>query len=194
MKQKDMSLTTKKALAEALKKLMAGKSINKITVHELVSACGLNRNSFYYHFADIYDLFKWMIEEEAVEVVRQYDLMLDCHEVIHFVLDYVENNQYLLANAYNAVGQAGLKRFLFLDFNACLDSLIEQSAGKSGIVLEADYRQFLCTFFTEALAGTLLDYITHPQKRSREKTVAYAERLLKSALPAAIQQRPSRSD
>ncbi len=187
MRQKDISLTTKKELAAALKKLMAGKSINKITVHELVSACGLNRNSFYYHFADIYDLFKWMIEEEAVEVVKQYDLMLDYHEVIHFVLDYVENNQYLLANAYNAVGQAGLKRFLFLDFNACLDSLIEQSAGKLGVVLDADYRQFLCTFFTEALACTLLDYIVHPQKRSREKTVAYAERLLKSAIPAAIQ-------
>lgn len=34
--------------------------------------------------------------------------MMDYHEVINFVLDYVESNQYLLTNAYNAVGQAGL--------------------------------------------------------------------------------------
>lgn len=58
MKQKEISLTTKKDLAAALKKLMARKPINKITVRELVDECGMNRNSFYYHFDDIYGLFK----------------------------------------------------------------------------------------------------------------------------------------
>ena len=128
-----------------------------------------------------------MVEAEAVEVVRQYDLMLDYHEVVNFVLDYVENNQYLLANAYNAVGQAGLKRFLYLDFIACLGNLIDQGARMQGIKLDADYREFLCAFYAEAIAGTLLDYITHPQARSREKVIAYVERLLRSTLPAAIQ-------
>ena len=87
MKQKEISLTTKKDLAAALKKLMARKPINKITVRELVDECGMNRNSFYYHFDDIYGLFKWMVEAEAVSIVQQYDLMMDYHEVISFVLD-----------------------------------------------------------------------------------------------------------
>ena len=113
--------------------------------------------------------------------------MLDYHEVVNFVLDYVENNQYLLANAYNAVGQAGLKRFLYLDFISCLGNLIDQGAQKQNIALEEDYRQFLCAFYAEAIAGTLLDYITNPQTRSREKVVFYLERLLRSTLPAAIQ-------
>ncbi len=188
MKQQEMSLATKKELAAALKKLMVAKPINKITVRELVSECGINRNSFYYHFADIYALFKWMIEAEAVEVVKQYDLMVDYHEVIHFVLDYVESNQYLLTNAYNAVGQAGLKRFLYLDFISCLGSLIDQGALKQGITLEQDYKTFMCSFYSEAIAGTLLDYITHPQSYTREKAISYVERLLRSTLPAAIQE------
>lgn len=54
--------------------------------------------------------------------------MMDYHEVINFVLDYVESNQYLLTNAYNAVGQAGLRRLLYLDFISCVGSLIEQGA------------------------------------------------------------------
>ena len=189
MKQKEMSLATKKELAAALKKLMAAKPINKITVRELVAECGINRNSFYYHFDDIYALFKWMVEAEAVEIVKQYDLMMDYHEVIHFVLDYVENNQYLLTNAYNAIGQAGLKRFLYLDFISCLGTLIDQGAHRLGAALDLDYRSFLCAFYAEAIAGTLLDYITHPQARSREKVVSYVERLLRSSLPAAIQGR-----
>lgn len=187
MKQKEISLATKKALAAALKKLMVNKPISKITVRELVAECGINRNSFYYHFEDIYALFKWMVESEAVEIVKQYDLMMDYHEVVSFVLDYVENNQYLLTNAYNAIGQAGLKRFLYLDFISCLDNLIDQGARMQGVELDADYREFLCAFYAEAIAGTLLDYITHPQARSREKVIAYVERLLRSTLPAAIQ-------
>ena len=187
MKQKEMSLATKKELAAALKKLMASKTINKITVRELVTECGMNRNSFYYHFDDIYALFKWMVEAEAVEVVRQYDLMMDYHEVVGFVLDYVESNQYLLTNAYNAVGRDGLKRFLYLDFISCLDNLVTQGMREQGVALDADYRQFMCAFYTEAIAGTLLDYITHPQARNREKVVSYVERLLLSSLPAAIQ-------
>ncbi len=187
MKQKEISLATKKALAAALKRLMVNKPISKITVRELVAECGINRNSFYYHFEDIYALFKWMVESAAVEIVKQYDLMMDYHEVVSFVLDYVENNQYLLTNAYNAIGQAGLKRFLYLDFISCLGNLIDQGARMQGIELDADYREFLCAFYAEAIAGTLLDYITHPQARSREKVIAYVERLLRSTLPAAIQ-------
>ena len=53
MKQKEMSLATKWELAAVLKKLMAHKPISKITVRELVAECGINRNSFYYHFEDI---------------------------------------------------------------------------------------------------------------------------------------------
>ena len=193
MKQKEMSLATKKELAAALKKLMAAKPINKITVRELVAECGMNRNSFYYHFEDIYALFKWMVEAEAVEIVRQYDLMMNDHEVILFVLDYVESNQYLLTNAYNAIGRDGLKRFLYLDFISCLDNLVALGVREQGVALDADYRQFICAFYAEAIAGTLLDYITHPQARSREKVVSYVERLLRSSLPAAVQAGANRS-
>ena len=188
MKQKDMTLATKKQLAAALKKRMAVKPINKITVRDLVTECGLNRNSFYYHFEDIYALFKWMVEEEAVDVVKQYDLMVDYHEVINFVLDYVENNQYLLANAYNSMGQAGLKRFLYMDCISCLEPLIEEGAEKQGVTIEEDYKKFLCSFYSEALAGTLLEYIIHPHERSRQKLISYVERLLKNTLPAALQE------
>ena len=186
MKQKDISPATKKELAAALKQLMAHKPLTGITIRELSQACNLNRNSFYYHFEDIFALFKWMLEEEAVDVVRQYDLMTDYRDVINFVLDYVEGNDYLLLNAYNAIGQAGLKRFLYLDFIDCIGELIYSGAQRQGITLDANYRQFLCSFYSEAIAGTLLDYLTHPQGRSRETLLEYLERLLKSSLPAVV--------
>lgn len=49
-----MSQTTKKALAASLKKLLKRKSLDKITVIDITEDCGVNRQTFYYHFKDTY--------------------------------------------------------------------------------------------------------------------------------------------
>ena len=61
MKQDEKSLSTKRALAASLKKLMEKKPLSKITVSEIISDCNVNRKTFYYHFQDIYDLLKWIL-------------------------------------------------------------------------------------------------------------------------------------
>ena len=48
-----MSDITKNALANSLTELMAATPLDKITVRMLVENCGLNRQTFYYHFQDI---------------------------------------------------------------------------------------------------------------------------------------------
>ena len=64
---------TKTMLCQALKKKMAQKPLDKITIRELADDCGLKRQAFYYHFEDIYDLVRWMFQQEAVSLLRQHD-------------------------------------------------------------------------------------------------------------------------
>lgn len=51
-----MAIATKKLLADGLKELLEKKTLDKITVKELVATCGVNRQTFYYNFQDIYEL------------------------------------------------------------------------------------------------------------------------------------------
>ena len=60
-----MSQTTKRALAQSLKHLMEQKPLEKITVVDISEDCGVNRQTFYYHFQDIYDLIEWIYINEA---------------------------------------------------------------------------------------------------------------------------------
>lgn len=60
-----MSQITKRALAASLKKLLAEKALDRITVTDLTEDCGVNRQTFYYHFRDIYDLVEWIYTSEA---------------------------------------------------------------------------------------------------------------------------------
>ncbi|MGD1819675.1 MAG: TetR/AcrR family transcriptional regulator, partial [Pleomorphochaeta sp.] len=60
-----MSTVTKKALAYSLKKLLETKTLDKITISEIVDDCDLNRQSFYYHFSNIYELVQWTFSKDV---------------------------------------------------------------------------------------------------------------------------------
>ena len=44
---------TRNAMAAAMKALMKEKKLSKISISDIGGACGMKRNSFYYHFKDI---------------------------------------------------------------------------------------------------------------------------------------------
>lgn len=64
---------TKQQLASALKILMAERPMDKITISDLTAICKIRRQSFYYHFEDIYDLLRWMFQNEAISLLQQHE-------------------------------------------------------------------------------------------------------------------------
>ena len=60
-----MTNATKLALEESLKRLLLKKPLDKITINDLTTDCGISRMTFYYHFKDIYDLVEWSCLEDA---------------------------------------------------------------------------------------------------------------------------------
>ena len=54
-------------LAEAVKVCMKTTSVEKITVKEIVDACGTTRQTFYRHFQDKYDLVNWYFDKILLE-------------------------------------------------------------------------------------------------------------------------------
>ena len=54
-----MAIDAKKTIAETLFRLLERKPVDKITVKELVDACGISRQGFYYHFRDIMEVVEW---------------------------------------------------------------------------------------------------------------------------------------
>ena len=66
-----MSQITKNALAASLKKLLSKKELSKITITNITEECGVNRQTFYYHFKDIYDLLEWIFTNEVVKKNRK---------------------------------------------------------------------------------------------------------------------------
>ena len=65
-----MTNATKAALEASLKKLLLKKPLDKITINDLTTDCGISRMAFYYHFKDIYDLVEWSCLEDATQALQ----------------------------------------------------------------------------------------------------------------------------
>lgn len=182
MKQEEISLNTKTKLADALKQKMKSKPFQKITVSELIKACGINRNTFYYHFEDIYALLKWMFEHEAIEIVKNFDLLADNEEAIGFVLDYVEKNDYILNCAYDSIGRDELKRFFCADFLEIVTSFISEAEKLYGKKLDDGYKIFLSNFYVEALSGILVNLIKDGELNNKSTAIKYISDTIKNSL------------
>ena len=61
---------TRQIILHTLTELMNEKPLSKITVKDIVERCGVNRNSFYYHFRDIPDAVEAMVKEELNDISR----------------------------------------------------------------------------------------------------------------------------
>lgn len=64
------SATTKERLVSAMKELLPLVPIEKLQVSQLCDFCRVHRKSFYYHFADKYDLLRWILESEIFGPLR----------------------------------------------------------------------------------------------------------------------------
>ena len=189
MKHEITSLQTKKMLSAELKALMEKKALSKITVSEIITNCGVNRKTFYYHFTDIQELLKWTLDQEAVEIVKNFDLILDSEEAILFVLKYVEENKHILNCAYDSIGRDELRRFFNHDFNDIIMRLVVNVEKMLGTHNSEDYKQFLCDFYTGAIANKLIDIFRSREPYDKELLVKYATSTIKRGLTATLDDR-----
>ena len=63
---------TKRALATALRELMASVPFDKIQVAHICERCDMNRKSFYYHFKDKYDLLNWSFDMDFIAFAQKF--------------------------------------------------------------------------------------------------------------------------
>ena len=81
------SLSTQTIISDMLLELARGRDIDKITVKDIAESCGITRQTFYYHFHDILDVFEWSMEEQLREMMEKSLLMDQPRDAIRMLLE-----------------------------------------------------------------------------------------------------------
>lgn len=192
MRNEEMSLLTKQKLASSLKKAMEKKPLSKVTVSELIKDCNINRNTFYYHFSDIYDLLKWTLEQEAIEVVKKIDLLVDTEEAIRFVMDYVDHNKHIINCAYDSMGHEEMKRFFYADIIGVMRSVIDNGEQLLQLSISSEFKEFIASLYTEAFAGLMITWLKNKNNPDKEQLIQNILFVCQASIPYLLRKEAER--
>ena len=158
------SVWTKRIFADTLKQLMETTPFVKISIGEITKACGMNRNSFYYHFRDKYELLNWIFLTEVTEEINRgctSGFSGSSWELLERINQYLYENQAFYANAMEYEGQDSFVDYFRGFFRSLLetqtDELLEQT-------MDPEFREFYLDFILDAMTATIIRWIQNGAK------------------------------
>ena len=161
--------STKLALETSLKKLLMTKSLDKITINDLTTECGISRMAFYYHFRDIYDLVEWICVEDgrkALQGKKTYDTW---QEGMCQIFEAVIENKAFIQNVYRSISREKIESYLYKLTYSLLSDVVEEKC--AGHELAQENKAFIAEFYKYGFVGIMLDWIERGMKQDYEEIV-----------------------
>ena len=157
-----MSGFTKEIIAKTFTEILDEKPMSKVTVRDIVERCGVNRNTFYYHFRDIPDVVEFVLKrkwDEIQEAPQEKNSILECMEEM---ASLVRDNRKLMLNVYKSV-----KRDTFLIYmNDVILYIITEYfiKNRNKFQLEENEIQILVRYYKCLFVGILIEWLDHGLK------------------------------
>ncbi|MDO4323964.1 MAG: TetR-like C-terminal domain-containing protein [Lachnospiraceae bacterium] len=153
---------TKYELEASLKKLLLQKPLDKITINDLTSDCGISRMAFYYHFKDIYDLIEWVCLEDAARALQGKKTYDSWQEGLLQIFEAVLENKPFILNVYHSVSREQIENYLYkLTYDLIMGVVEEKSAGTA---VTQEEKAFIADFYKYSFVGVMLDWIRQGMK------------------------------
>ena len=133
---------TKNAIKTEFLRLLDEKPLSQITVKNIVEACGINRNSFYYHYQDIPALIEEIVRELADRFITEYPDSGSIEEAINAVVDFCSQNRRAILHIYKSVNRDIFEEYLWKVCEYVL-STYAKTAFEGHRVSESDRRLIL---------------------------------------------------
>ncbi|MCI9214050.1 MAG: TetR family transcriptional regulator [Oscillospiraceae bacterium] len=151
---------TRRAIKESFLKLLNQRPLNQITVKDIVEDCGINRNSFYYHFSDLPALVEEIMAERVSAMVENHPTVDSVQEGADAIVEFVMHNKRAIYHIYNSVSRDVFERHLMevcrYVVTTYLDGMLEE-------VEEAD-RDAILRFHRCACFGSVIDWLNGGMK------------------------------
>ena len=107
-----MSNLTKEAIKNSFLKLLNEQPLTRITVREIAADCGINRNSFYYHYHDIPEMMEEIVKDEANALIAAYSDISSLEECVEAVFSFILENRRAINHIYHSVKREVFEQYL----------------------------------------------------------------------------------
>lgn len=168
---------TKGAIAASLRELMGEMPLSAVTVQEIAQRCGINRNTFYYHFRDKYDVVNWIFHKEVEGLTPPDTQPQDWGAFLIRIGRCLMEHKTFYRNALEEVGQNSFT-FCLLEYCQGLVAGMIRRLDAAGAVSESDIH-FVSQFYALALIGSVAKWAKDGMNTDPERFVRDLERMLR---------------
>lgn len=176
--------TSKVILYEAFYELAKTKSLEDITVQDILDYSGISRSTFYRHFVDKYDVMSWAYTSWSNDMLlAQFDsaqslCQLQKEISLQAAYNYYNNRAYF-SNVAKYEGQNSLRKISYRNGIAYYNDMLT----KGGMEKISDELMFAIKFYVFGATQMLLDWMENGFLHTPEEHV----RLLQEVMPERLQ-------
>lgn len=152
-----MSLTTKRAISNSFSELLSKTTFDKITVRDIVENCGLNRQTFYYHFHDIYDLAEWTFDDHAQIFLEKHPFDGNWDNYIILILGQLKDKKHMIINAFDSMNRRWVENYLRTILNPVITEVVRDMA--TGSTINEDNINFIIDLYDFMLSSLILEWV-----------------------------------
>ena len=167
---------TKEAFKTALKEMLVEYPFHKISVKDIAEYCGLSRNSFYYHFADKYELVNWIFYSDMIKNVNTFQEPARLTESFVNVCKFLCKEREFYLSCFQYTGQNSLYETLYKLYFELWKMNLDMRYMMSNIKLSEDELEVMASFNSHALVGIISEWVKNGM---RNNYMEYFERVKK---------------
>lgn len=156
-----MSNLMENAIKASFLKLLAEKPLNRITVREIAEDCGINRNSFYYHYHDIPELLEEILKDEVDSLILAYPDVSSLEECVEAAFTFILKNKKSIHHIYHSVDREIFERDLMHVCDYAITTWYESAVPSQKKDSDGDLfsRPRILRFLRYELFGACIDFI-----------------------------------
>ena len=130
------------------------------TVKDLVEACGISRQTFYYHFQDILEVIEWSMQQAMQEMLAQSLAVDDPEKALRIFITAAAENQEIIKKLMHSQRREQVERMMF---HAIQDGMMQLARDKAPHDLSFSDLEMAVHFYTYGIVGLLLEYSSMKQ-------------------------------
>ena len=133
-----MANFTRNAIKDSFLKLLNERPLSQITVKDIVSDCGVNRNTFYYYFTDIPKLLEDIIDEDAERIIQEFPTIAMIEDCLDAMIGFALKQKRAVLHIYNSVNRDIYEQYLWKVCEHTVKTYLDTVFGSKKIA-ESDY-------------------------------------------------------
>ena len=144
---------TEQMIIDAFLKLVEEKTLDKITIQDIADGCGINRNTFYYHFDDIYSLIEQIFKARLNTIETMFEEGASWDECSKVAVNFLIENRRAIRHIAFSMSRSQLDHYLFVVFKKIFTEYLLDN-----FIVDISDEKFddLILFYTYAVIGCIV--------------------------------------